>query len=633
MGGKSEVEVTSPDMWGFPPTMFHKEWKSFLIHFHNFAEHPTTKGHSLESPEFTCNGQKWSLRLYPCGNTIGDSSDDALLFSESCCFNGDVSNSGCVSLYLNHRSRGSTTATFEVKIINKFGDTLKTRRSSSNRRFDSCSSSSGWSNVIKLSDVLDESKDILDSNGTLTVVVSMKPTQASSSENELDGVYLGLPSEPSWMKPPVILGTLSNEGVEVDRLGISHRSVSIDCCSTHSVDPLDGVDAVGSLLSVRDSWTDTGHGDNRDDDEVSKNGGSVEDDDEVSNDGGSVEDDDVSVSTPDMWGFPPTMFHKEWKSFLIHFHNFAEHPTTKGRSLESPEFTCNGQKWSLRLYPCGNTSDSDNGCISLYLNHRSRGSTTATFEVKIINKFGDTLKTRRSSSNRLFDSCSSSSGWSNVIKLSDVLDESKDILDSNGMLTIVVSMKNAPQHIDPHSELVLKKLVVKCLLKNQLLPENTIIGLRGKGKVLKLRREPSLGTLEKQQLSKTRDPPELVGQTTTFFHNPQYFVRQPETHVRVLQPSSRDVLSQPPRPDEVRYQLSSPSGIQQPPKSDCSSPVQNDFYSSQQTFSSVPVQYHVGKRGLSSHAMDRRRHYKKILLQQQLTQTQAHLAQAATACR
>jgi hypothetical protein len=220
-----------------------------------------------------------------------------------------------------------------------------------------------------------------------------------------------------------------------------------------------------------------------------------------------------------------------------------------------------------------------------------------------------------------------------VIKLSDVLDESKDILDSNGMLTIVVSMKNAPQHIDPHSELVLKKLVVKCLLKNQLLPENTIIGLRGKGKVLKLRREPSLGTLEKQQLSKTRDPPELVGQTTTFFHNPQYFVRQPETHVRVLQPSSRDVLSQPPRPDEVRYQLSSPSGIQQPPKSDCSSPVQNDFYSSQQTFSSVPVQYHVGKRGLSSHAMDRRRHYKKILLQQQLTQTQAHLAQAATACR
>jgi hypothetical protein len=624
--GDDVVSVSTLDKWDLPPSMFHKEWKSFLIHFHNFAEQPTTKGHSLESPEFTCNGQKWSLRLYPSGNipTTYDSCGDALLFSEGCCFAGDVSNSGYVSLYLNHRSRGSATATFEVKIINKFGDTLETRRSSNNRHFDSSSSNSGWGNIIKLSDVLDESKDILDSNGTLTVVVSMMPTQEPPSESgpvpklasaRLDDVPLGLPSEPSWMKPPVIVGTLSNEGVEVDSLDFPRRSVSIDCCSTHSVDPPDVADAVGSLLSVRDSWTDSGRSDCRHDDEVS-------------NEGGSIGDDAVSVSTLDMWDLPPSMFHKEWKSFLIHFHDFAEQPTTKGHSLESPEFTCNnGQKWSLRLYPGGNTSDSDNGYISLYLNHRSRGSATATFEVKIINKFGDTLETRRSSNNRHFDSSSSNSGWGNVIKLSDVLDESKDILDSNGTLTVVVSMKNVPQPIqqpiDPHSELVLKKLVVKCLLSNQLLPENTIIGSRGRGKVLKLQRDPSLESLEKN----TRDPPELVGQTSSF-HHPCYFVRQPERHVRVLQSSSRDVLSQPPRPEEVRYQLYSSSGKHQPPKSVCTAPVQNDFYSSQQTFCSVPGQNHVGERGISSHAMDRRRHYKEMLLQQQLAQTQAQLAKA-----
>lgn len=152
----------------------------------------------------------------------------------------------------------------------------------------------------------------------------------------------------------------------------------------------------------------------------------------------------VSVSTLDMWGLPNSTFHdgnKEWKSFLIHFHNFAEHPTTKGQYLESPEFTCNGQKWALRLYPGGNTCSDGDGYVSLYLNHCSRGATTATFEVKMINKFGDILQTRRSSENRLFDSDSSSSGWSNIIKLSDVLDESKDILDSSGMLTVVVSMK------------------------------------------------------------------------------------------------------------------------------------------------------------------------------------------------
>jgi hypothetical protein len=315
-----------------------------------------------------------------------------------------------------------------------------------------------------------------------------------------------------------------------------------------------------------------------------------------------------------MWGLPSSTFHdgnKEWKSFLIHFHNFAEHPTTKGQYLESPEFTCNGQKWALRLYPGGNTCSDGDGYVSLYLNHCSRGATTATFEVKMINKFGDILQTRRSSENRLFDSDSSSSGWSNIIKLSDVLDESKDILDSSGMLTVVVSMKEDQSPAE--KALVLKKLVVKCLLRNQLLPENTIIGSRGSGKVLRLQRDASLKSLG-GKLPKSRDPPQEG--STSIHHSPltNFSAMKHEGHMRTLQSPSYEFLRQPPRPEEVRYQLPV-----------CTAPAGNDLYS-QKTMHSVPGQYYVAERGLSSHAMNRRRYYKEMLLQQQLAQTQAQLA-------
>mmetsp|Transcript_4371 Transcript_4371/g.7364 ORF Transcript_4371/g.7364 Transcript_4371/m.7364 type:complete len:385 (+) Transcript_4371:956-2110(+) len=364
----------------------------------------------------------------------------------------------------------------------------------------------------------------------------------------------------------------------------------------------------------------------------------------------------VEVTSPEMWGLPPTMFHDKWKTFLIHFHKFAELPTTKGRSLESPEFTCNDQKWSVSLYPGGDGSDYPNdvallfseaccfaedmansGYVSLYLNHRSRGNTTATFEVKIINKYGDTLETRKSSNNRLFDMKSSNSGWGDIIKLSDVLDNSNAILDKNSTLTVVVSIKQAPipakkvpipakktplpakktqLTVDQQNDLVLKKLVVKCLLNNQLLPKNSTIGSRGRDEVLKLQSDPPLATLRDQkQLPKTRDPPEA-----------DCSAMQPERYdVRTVQLSS-GVLSQPPRPEEVRYQLYSPL---QPKGSVCTAPVQNDFYSSQKSCSSAPSPYHnIGERGLSSQAMERRRHYKEMILQQQLAKTQAQLSQA-----
>jgi len=492
----------------------------------------------------------------------------------------------------------------------------------------------------------------------------------------------GLPNEPSWMKQPVVVGTLSNEDVEADRADVSCQTEGIEYQFTHSVDPPDDYDAEEALLPNLDAWTSPGGSDCRDDDEISNEGGSVKDD------GGVVSiNSSVTVTSPEMWGLSPTMFHKEWKSLLIHFHNFAELPTAKGHRLESPEFTCNGQKWVLRLYPGGNNSATDTGHVSLYLNHRSRGSTTATFEAKIINKYGDTLETRRSSNDRIFDSTSSNSGWTDIVKLSDVLDKTKEILDSNGTLTVVVSIMPTPlslsevqSTVDPQRQEELKKLIVKCLLRNELLPENTGISSSGRDKVLALQREdPSLASVgEQQQLPITRDPPEsycaarqperhdvrTVQYPSGVLSQPPrpeppqsseppqsyYPVRQPESrdvrtaqyqrdvliqpprpeppqsHYSARQPGMvqypRDVLRQPPRPEQVRYQIYSPNP--QPPTSVYTAPAQNDLYSSQKSCAgrSVQSQNHIGESGLSSHAMDRRRYYKEMLLQQQLTQTQ-----------
>ncbi len=837
------VEVTTPEQWGLSPSAFQnddkewtdddREWKCVLVHFRQFATHPNTKGLSFESPEFHCNGHKWSLRIYPSGNTSNDSSDDDFLFTDSCCFMPtDLSNSESLSLYLNHCSQGSTSATFETKIINKYGDTVETRRSSNNRRFDSSSRNSGWSDIIKLSDVLDESKNILDSDGTLTIAVLMKQEEMpekSHSSPKVSSPHLSLPNEPSWMKPPVIVGTLSNEGVEVDQIDSLRQSMSIDDCSTRSVDDAVGLSehkSRGYTSTIRDSWTDPTCTDDCRDDKISVGSCSFEDDASVSTldewglptsmfqddkqwksflihfhhfgdhpttklakkscdnedlgcnhawkglrldspefqcngqkwslrvypggntssvgnaalslylnhrsrgsatatfeakiinkygdtletrrstdnrhfdsgssnsgwsniikladvldeskdildsngaltvvvsmkkdpstvieaeteeneiDIGTPNEDDVSVTTLDVWNLSPSTFNndKQWKSFLIHFHHFADHPSPPGHRLDSREFTCNGQKWSLRIYPGGN-STSNEGSVSLYLNHRSRGSATATFEAKIINKYGDTIETRRSADDRHFDSGSRNSGWSNIIKLSDILDESKDILDSDGTLTVVISMKKELEDVsskaltsDQESELVLKKLVIKCLLRNQQLPANTIIGSRGRGQALRLpKRDPSLEST-RSHLPKTRDPPEEVVLQTAppvSIHRPlhtlpltNHHMMSPERHVRILESPSRGVLSQPPRPDQVRYPLFSPSGnLQASPTSVCTDPVLGNELYSHKTVSSVPGQLYVGERGLSSHAINRRRHYKEMLLQNQLAQTQAQLIQ------
>jgi len=211
------------------------------------------------------------------------------------------------------------------------------------------------------------------------------------------------------------------------------------------------------------------------------------------------------------------------------------------------------------------------------------------------------------------------------------------------MKNATIHVKKAQPAVSQQSDLVLKKLIIKCLLRNEPLPENTVIGSRGGDKIRTLQRDPSMASQEKQQqLPKTRDPPESYCST-------QRPKRDNDVETAQI---SRDALSQPPRPEEVRYPLYTPNSNLQPPAPVRSASVrppisvrtssvhpptsirtpsvQNTFYASQKSFCSAPSPYrNSGERGLSRQAMERRRHYKEMILEQQLklAQTQAQLAQ------
>ena len=126
-----------------------------------------------------------------------------------------------------------------------------------------------------------------------------------------------------------------------------------------------------------------------------------------------------------------------WTSFLFRIHDFAVLSSTKGHSIETPEFTCNGHHFLLNVYP-GGDSEADEGYVSAYLWRLSEEKVMVDFAIGIIDKFGKPRKSGRSKT--LSKNC----GWKHFIPRSDILDESKHMLDSDGCLNIVVSIKQDP---------------------------------------------------------------------------------------------------------------------------------------------------------------------------------------------
>ena len=133
---------------------------------------------------------------------------------------------------------------------------------------------------------------------------------------------------------------------------------------------------------------------------------------------------------------------EERTSFRFRIHDFANLDTTKNHFVASPEFSCNGHQWELRVYPGGN-SQAIEGKVSAYLAHLSKKTITVGYGIKIVDKFGKTKKAN-TSVKRVFIA-NKIWGW-DIISRSDFLDESKNILD-NGTLTFVVSIEEEPTTI------------------------------------------------------------------------------------------------------------------------------------------------------------------------------------------
>jgi hypothetical protein len=130
---------------------------------------------------------------------------------------------------------------------------------------------------------------------------------------------------------------------------------------------------------------------------------------------------------------------EERKYFQFHFHDFANLSTTRSDFVASPEFSCNGHQWELWVYPGGDYQATE-GKVSAYLKHLSGEAIATSFDVKLIDKFGNKKKSL-STKHEFSASNINIWGWKNFISLSVILDESQNILDSNGTLTIVVSIE------------------------------------------------------------------------------------------------------------------------------------------------------------------------------------------------
>eukprot|EP00984_Skeletonema_dohrnii_P031355 scaffold23704_cov72-Skeletonema_dohrnii-CCMP3373.AAC.2 len=134
-----------------------------------------------------------------------------------------------------------------------------------------------------------------------------------------------------------------------------------------------------------------------------------------------------------------------WTSYRFNFRGFRDLTTTKNHCVISPGFTCSDHEWTLDLCPGGDNLATD-GYMSIYVTLRSEVSIAATHEITLLDKFGNAERVKQMT-DQLFDKSAwewPSLGWHNFINRSDILDASKNILDSSGTLAIVVSIKEEP---------------------------------------------------------------------------------------------------------------------------------------------------------------------------------------------
>ena len=77
-------------------------------------------------------------------------------------------------------------------------------------------------------------------------------------------------------------------------------------------------------------------------------------------------------------GAPPPGL-SDWVITPVHFIGFGGLATTRGELVRSPEFSCFGHQWLLRLYPGGRDSSHD-GFVAMFLENRSEEAIVVEFK-------------------------------------------------------------------------------------------------------------------------------------------------------------------------------------------------------------------------------------------------------------
>ena len=176
-------------------------------------------------------------------------------------------------------------------------------------------------------------------------------------------------------------------------------------------------------------------------------------------------------NTIDVGNPPSPPNESRYESIQIHYHGFAYLPHARGREIKSPRFSLNGRQWELSIYPGGELHTRHTPRSSTYLAVRLRlcsvGRVTASFNVKILNKFGATDRSVLSPLLNWNSDMVSEWGWSKVTSRSRILDEQFGILDDDGTLAIVVTTKE-----DASAAFVPENPLLK-MMKNMFNDEST----------------------------------------------------------------------------------------------------------------------------------------------------------------
>ncbi|KAL7458432.1 hypothetical protein ACHAWC_010044 [Mediolabrus comicus] len=156
-----------------------------------------------------------------------------------------------------------------------------------------------------------------------------------------------------------------------------------------------------------------------------------------------------------------------WKSYKVNIHDFAAIDATEGNFFWTPEFSCNGHRWGLKIYPGGHGS-TDDGRFSIFLARRSKEGILATFDMKILNKFGDVVGGKQKT---YFypPGDTKAPGWVSYCRHFEILDLSQNILHDDDTLAVVISIKEDPSALKPF----IPKNPCQNMLQRKFLDEET----------------------------------------------------------------------------------------------------------------------------------------------------------------